>query len=286
MGQNTPHFSHSLPSPTTSAPPSIYSTPHTSSPHPHPHHSEPMYYPETEIDEGTYEVSHPCISHTQTPPQAHVAHPQPVTHTPPLPTHSNPHITHPQPVTHTPPLPTHSNPHPCFSHPNVIILSSPRDNLPIVSRVPIGGIDLTPVLPQGFISDTRPDDSRDSKGEKECRRVLEMLYRERFDKRRDLPWLINDLTGNHIELDGYCPKYGIAFEYMGEQHYKSNHHWNKNFQAFVDQAYRDEIKIRLCDSNGVYLITVPYNVKLNQIEAYIKYYLPHAVLERQRNKGG
>lgn len=144
----------------------------------------------------------------------------------------------------------------------------------------ITNIDLTPELPEGLVS-LRPEDiEKGSKGEMECRRVLEAIYGVKFNKIRP-NWLINDKTGRALELDGYNEELKMAFEYNGEQHYKSNHYFHRSYQDFVNQVYRDEIKIDICDRMGVYVITVPYNVPFNDIEGYIRYYLPEAVQQRQ-----
>lgn len=180
------------------------------------------------------------------------------------------------------------------------ILSS-RESTPDISRIGRSAsiVDITPQLPPGFIpSAERPDDSRDSRGERECRRVLEKIFNTRFDKvtpkiarsNEFFHWLKNDRTDSFMELDGFSAiaasrygyKYrGIAFEYNGDFHYKSDHYFNKTFQDFLERAYRDERKITLCDSYGIYLFTIPYHVRIPDIEAYIMYYLPENVLERR-----
>jgi hypothetical protein len=125
--------------------------------------------------------------------------------------------------------------------------------------------------------------------------VLEGMFGERFDKSYPV-WNINDITNAQMELDGLCMAQrvvtyyrnmglsydGIAFEYMGAQHYISDHFFNKRggFKGFVEQVYRDERKVNLCDAHRIYLITVPYHVKIADIERYIRYYLPEAVLAR------
>ena len=43
---------------------------------------------------------------------------------------------------------------------------------------------------------------------------------------------------------------------------------------------REQLKVDLCDLNGIYLISVPYNVPIEQIEDYIIYYLPENVQQR------
>ena len=40
----------------------------------------------------------------------------------------------------------------------------------------------------------------------------------------------------------------------------------------------------MCDVNGVYLITVPYNVPHDKIKSYIQYYLPENYHQRAENE--
>ncbi len=118
--------------------------------------------------------------------------------------------------------------------------------------------------------------------EEECRRILQRIYNSPFPRRRP-SWLINNLTGRRMELDGYSEKHRIAFEYNGEQHYRSDHPFNRSHQAFLDQVYRDNLKVELCDARGVYLITVPYNVPFRMLESYIRHYLPEEVMARRKH---
>ena len=62
---------------------------------------------------------------------------------------------------------------------------------------------------------------RDSKGEIECRRVLEHLFRRPFNKSRP-DFLRNPVTGGNfnLELDCYNRDLRLAVEYNGAQHYK------------------------------------------------------------------
>src|SRR5690606_5877566 len=55
--------------------------------------------------------------------------------------------------------------------------------------------------------------------EKLCREVFEEWFGEPFIKIRP-EWLVNPKTNYKLELDGYCEKLNIAFEYNGIQHYK------------------------------------------------------------------
>lgn len=117
---------------------------------------------------------------------------------------------------------------------------------------------------------SRSRSSRDSKGEVECRRVMELIYGLPFNKARP-DFLRNPVTGNNynLELDCYNPKLKIAVEYNGVQHYKYTPFFHKNKEAFLNQKYRDDMKERICKENGVRLIQVPYSVPIEGIHSYL-----------------
>lgn len=107
-----------------------------------------------------------------------------------------------------------------------------------------------------------------SKGEKECRRVLEMYYKKPFPNERP-SFMKNSITGAKLELDCYNPELKVACEYHGVQHYKFTPRFHETKQHFYNQQYRDKETRELCRKNGVFLIEVPYTVKLCDIEKYI-----------------
>ena len=111
----------------------------------------------------------------------------------------------------------------------------------------------------------------DSKGELECRRVLQKLFRKSFDKDRP-DFLRNPVTGGNfnLELDCYDPEMKLGVEYQGEQHYKYIPFFHRNKDAFTNQKYRDDLKRRLCKDEGVVLIEVPHVISINNIEGYLK----------------
>ena len=141
--------------------------------------------------------------------------------------------------------------------------------------------DFTPKIPEAVLEDNK--EQKSSKGELECRRVMEEIYGVKFPNVRP-DWLINDRTGYRMELDCYNADLKLAVEYNGEQHYKANHPFNRTVEQFKQQFYRDERKVDMCDEHGVYLITVPYNVPIKKIKDYILYYLPKSVLAREARK--
>jgi hypothetical protein len=116
---------------------------------------------------------------------------------------------------------------------------------------------------------THPDTntSNDSKGERQCRHVLETMFKKPFAKHR--PDFLRNITGNNLELDCYNEDLKLAVEYNGIQHEKYTPYFHKNKEAFLNQRYRDELKRRMCKDKGIHLIEVPSTIKLDQIEHYI-----------------
>jgi hypothetical protein len=111
----------------------------------------------------------------------------------------------------------------------------------------------------------------DSKGEVECRRVLEQIFKKPFNKARP-NFLNNPVTGGNfnLELDCFNEELGLAVEYNGIQHYKFVSFFHKNNEAFLNQKYRDDMKRRICKEYKIILIEVPYTVKVEDIEDFLK----------------
>lgn len=118
-----------------------------------------------------------------------------------------------------------------------------------------------------------PKPSTDSKGETECRRALEEIFGKNFKKDRP-DFLRNPVTANgekgyNLELDCYNSELKIACEYQGVQHYKYTPYFHRTKEAFQNQKYKDYIKRDLCRKNGIFLIEVPYTVKIEDIKKFL-----------------
>lgn len=111
-----------------------------------------------------------------------------------------------------------------------------------------------------------------SKGQKECKRIMEKLFKIEFPTVRP-KWLINPKTGKRLELDCYSFKHRIACEYNGRQHRDPNS-FGQGEEKLREQKERDRVKLDLCDQKGIYVITVPDTTPIDQIEDFIIYYLP------------
>ena len=109
-----------------------------------------------------------------------------------------------------------------------------------------------------------------SKGEAECKRVLEKIFNKPFLNVRP-NFLNNPVTGGdfNMEIDCYNEELLLGVEYSGKQHLKYIPFFHKNYEAFLNQKYRDELKRRMCKDNGITLIEVQYTVKFEDIESYL-----------------
>lgn len=59
-------------------------------------------------------------------------------------------------------------------------------------------------------------------------------------------------TTGTLELDGYCDKVKIAFEYQGH-----SAHWNVKSFRYESTYKRDILKNELCSKLGIVLIQIP-----------------------------
>jgi len=119
-------------------------------------------------------------------------------------------------------------------------------------------------------SPTPPHNKNKSKGEEECRRVLQSIFRVPFTSQRP-DFLRNPVTGGNfnLELDCYNYELGLAVEYNGQQHYKYIPYFHRNKDHFMTQKYRDDMKRRICKEQGIVLIEVPYTVPIKDIANFI-----------------
>ncbi len=100
------------------------------------------------------------------------------------------------------------------------------------------------------------------------RELFSHMFAVPFERRRDLPWLIND-RGNAMELDGYNSEISIAFEHNGQQHYELDGYFMTHPDQLKSRLADDADKVRLCMKHGIALIVIPFYVPLKEIQAYI-----------------
>ena len=119
-----------------------------------------------------------------------------------------------------------------------------------------------------YLDEFIPEDTA-SKGENECRRCIELITKKQFMKIRH-PKLKNPITGSFLELDCYNDDLRLGIEYQGQQHYKYIPHFHKTKAEFQLQQYRDWIKKKKCEEEGIKLIEVPYDIKVKDIHEYLE----------------
>jgi hypothetical protein len=115
-----------------------------------------------------------------------------------------------------------------------------------------------------------------SKGQRNCCQIMEEIYGKPFSCARPL-WLKNPETGGVLEIDCYNDELKIGVEYNGIQHYVYPNIYHKSLIEFKNQVRRDQFKLKKCEENGVYLISVPYNVPMNKMKDFIISNLPQNV---------
>ena len=99
-----------------------------------------------------------------------------------------------------------------------------------------------------------------------CRLSFEAIFNQNFPRTRPT-WLLNS-SGNRMELDGYCEKLELAFEYNGEQHYQKNF-FSQN-HSLQNRKNDDELKKQLCQQKGVLLVVFTPDDDLTQIPDIIR----------------
>lgn len=164
------------------------------------------------------------------------------------------------------------------------------EQLPSISNDDNFDIDFKPKLPK-HIEDPnyRPEffynSKNPSEGETECKEAAKRIFGVPFYTIRP-DWLKNK---RNMEIDCYAEvehegkKLRIGIEYHGMQHYRVVKRFHPNgVEDLQEQIRRDHLKLDLCDKNGVYLIIVPYNVKIDKIEDFIRHSDPRAVIQRER----
>ncbi|MDP2908464.1 MAG: hypothetical protein Q8N77_01530, partial [Nanoarchaeota archaeon] len=103
--------------------------------------------------------------------------------------------------------------------------------------------------------------------ERICRKYFEIIFKEKFPKARP-EWLVNS-KGKLMELDGYCKKLKLAFEYQGQQHYEPLKFFYYSKKRFNKRIKDDKSKRVLCKQNNVTLIEVPFSVKYEKMKDFI-----------------
>ena len=95
------------------------------------------------------------------------------------------------------------------------------------------------------------------KSEKCLGEILKDIFPE-YEFIKIKPDWIKNKKGHNLELDYYCEKLKLAFEYQGEQHEEYEPFFHKgDINNFYKQQEHDRIKKEICDENGIKLICIP-----------------------------
>jgi hypothetical protein len=101
-----------------------------------------------------------------------------------------------------------------------------------------------------------------------CKTTFEQIFNSKFIKVKP-DWLVNK-ANNRMELDGYCSKYKIAFEYQGEQHFKKTYYNKENNKVLEKRIRDDRLKFRLCRENNIHLFIISYKDNMLELPELIK----------------
>lgn len=100
------------------------------------------------------------------------------------------------------------------------------------------------------------------------RRELEALFLKPFPKCRPA-WLRNPETNRCMELDCYSEQLQIAVEVNGPQHYMYVPFYHQDRGDFDACVRRDEYKQAQCRNRGIQLISIPYDIPINHVGAFV-----------------
>ena len=84
----------------------------------------------------------------------------------------------------------------------------------------------------------------------------------KYEQEKTFDWLIYE---KNMYLDFYLPEYNVAIECQGEQHFREVKLWGGK-EMFLKRKKRDEVKKNLCEKNGIEIIYINYNDKIENIK--------------------
>lgn len=79
-----------------------------------------------------------------------------------------------------------------------------------------------------------------------------------------VPIVNEEPIGERLRLDVYCPRYKLAAEYHGRQHFDYVEYFHDDIYGFQDSLKRDGRKIQICEDLGITLVVFRYNDKLTE----------------------
>ena len=95
------------------------------------------------------------------------------------------------------------------------------------------------------------------KSEKMMVEIIEELYGKNAGYKGKHSFIKN-ITGFNLELDYFIEHQRLAFEYNGGQHYEyiPKHFHRNGYDVFTEQQEKDKLKRKLCEENGITLISI------------------------------
>jgi hypothetical protein len=88
--------------------------------------------------------------------------------------------------------------------------------------------------------------------------------------------------GERLKLDVYCPKYRLAAEYHGQQHFQYVEHFHGDMEGYRDSMRRDARKIEICKEKGIALVA--FDARDPMTEDYVFQQLLEALVKTQPSK--
>lgn len=76
--------------------------------------------------------------------------------------------------------------------------------------------------------------------------------------------------GERLRLDVYCPKFQLAAEFHGIQHFKFTPFFHPTYEDFLESQRRDERKLELCQNLGIVLAVFRFNDNLSEDMVYVR----------------
>lgn len=92
-------------------------------------------------------------------------------------------------------------------------------------------------------------------------RISKILNDTDYIMHKKFNWLINPKTQAKLHLDAYFPKYNLAIEYDGQQHFEQVKFFSSSLE---ERQYRDKLKDQLCKEHNITLLRIAYNDDLSE----------------------
>ena len=108
-------------------------------------------------------------------------------------------------------------------------------------------------------------------GERITRVYFEEIFQRKFPTIR--PDWMKTKKGFRLELDGYCEKLQLAFEYQGSQHYEVLSIFITDKEQLKERKRVDRKKVRECKKRGITLLQIPEigrEFELNDFKMFLK----------------